>query len=570
LVEARTAAQPGALAVVCGADRCSYAELGARANALAWRLRGEGVTPEQPVAVCVERSLASVVALLAVMKAGGVYVPLDPSYPDERLGQILADVRPRVLVASPSHAHRLRAVVEIAPDGRIGDAPRTDDPPAVTGPEHLAYAIHTSGSTGRPKGVLLEHGGLVNLVLGKIDRFAVRADSRVLQFVSFGFGVSVADVLMTLAAGATLVVRGPEALAGPALARLLQEQAITNLVVPASVLASLPGAELPALRAIAVGGEPCPADLVARWAPKRHFVQAYGPTEATVCATTAQCVPDERRPSVGRPLPNVDVVIADGRLRPVPPGVPGELLIGGAGLARGYLDRPDLTAERFVPNPFGTAGERLYRTGDLARMRPDGSVELLGRADDQVQLRGIRIELGDIEAALRAHPAVAEAAAAVHAHPVAGDQLVGYVIAASPLPELRGFLRERLPDGLVPAVVVALDALPRTTSGKLDRRALPAPPAPAAGSRAPETATELLLAELWTELLRPAAAIGADDDFFALGGQSLLAAQLAARVRDCFEIELPTRAVFDDPTIAALAERVETAILADLKELQWS
>ena len=575
LVAATAARQPAAEAVVCGGHRLSYAEVIGRADVLSAALAAHRVTVESPVVVGLERSAASVIALIGVMGSGGVYVPLDPAYPDDRLRQVLQDLGPSTLVTSAALHDRLHRLygdqapvtVLLDPTGQVIDPPASDQnvrPPVTLG--HAAYVVYTSGSTGRPKGVVLEHRGLLNLVRAKINRFQIEPDARVLQYVSFGFGVSVADVLTTLVAGGTLVVRGPEPLAGSDLARTLRDQRITHLVVPPSVLATMPETSLPRLRTVVVGGEPCAADLVQRWAPGRRFVQAYGPTEATVCSSTALCTPDDGRPPVGRPLPGVRMLIVDQNLAPVPPGMTGEVLIGGVGLARGYLDRPDLTAERFVPDPTGQhPGERCYRTGDLGRIRPDGQFELLGRDDAQLQLRGIRVEAGDVEAALRAHPSVAEAAVAIRRHATSGDLLVGYVVlvpdAALEPAAVRAFLRDRLPSGLVPAVVIEIETLPRTGSGKLDRRALPGlPETVVREGRRPGTLTEELLARIWSELLQPEdpnASLDIDDDFFALGGQSLIAAQVVSRIRDEFSIPCSIRDLYDAPTVAALALQID-------------
>jgi amino acid adenylation domain-containing protein len=510
--------------------------------------------------------------MLAVAKAGGVYLPLDIGYPDERLRRVLDDARPSIVVTrDPARVRRLspEGVVTVDPtqpqhpDGDLDVSVRPDD---------VAYLIYTSGSTGTPKGVLATHRGLANLTAAKIDLFDVRPDSRVLQFVSLGFGVSIADVHMTLCAGATLVMRGDGALSGADLVALVQRHRVTNLVLPASVLAAVPAEDLPSVRCVAVGGEPCAASLVDRWAPGRRFVNAYGPTEATVATATAVCRAGGGTPPIGRPIPGSRLYVLDDGGRLVPPGVPGELYVAGIGVTRGYHRAPDLTAQRFRPDPFGPG--RMYRTGDRARWRPDGQLVLLGRLDDQVNLRGVRIELGDVEAALSAHPAVAEAAAAIQDHPVAGQRLVGYLVdtPGTPRPdavELRRFLTERVPEHFVPAVFMRLPALPRTATGKLDRRALPGvDDAARVPSRAPEGITEEVLADIWRDVLAdgrdPGNAFGADDDFFALGGQSILAASVMAQIRARFEVTLPVRALFDAPTIAGLADRVEQAIIADL------
>ncbi|WP_198676144.1 non-ribosomal peptide synthetase [Kribbella monticola] len=545
LVAETAAARPDKTAVICGQEVLTYAELQHRVNQLARLLRTHGVEPGTPVAVRLPRSVAAVVAMLGVATSGGCYVPIDPDLPAPRAEEMLADVKATVIVDE---------------DFLAKAAQQSGDPLAdVVTADDLVHIFYTSGSTGRPKGVLAEHGGLTNLVLAKIRNFAVAEDSRVLQFVPFGFEVSVSDVYMTLVAGATLVVRRDE-VAGTDLAELIDRERITDLVLPASVLAALPyEATLPTVKAIAVGGEACSADLVRKWAPRRHFVNSYGPTEATVAAVMNQCVADGTRPAIGKPIPGVRITIVDPRGRLVPIGVPGELLIAGVGVTRGYLDRPELTAERFTPDPYGR-GNR-YHTGDLAYWREDGTIMLLGRIDDQVQLRGIRIELGEVEAALTAHPDVSEAVAFVHDDPAAGPSLNAYVVGAAA--GLREWLATRVPAHLVPATIGELPVLPRSASGKLDRRALPAPPRDRSTSRPPESVTEELLLDLWRDALG-VPELGVEDDFFAAGGQSLLAAQVMADVRDRFEIDLGVRALFDAPTVARLALAVEQSILEQL------
>ncbi|MEV4612620.1 amino acid adenylation domain-containing protein [Kitasatospora sp. NPDC049258] len=584
-VHDRIAGPPGRPAVLCEGESLDYAELDRAVNGLAHALLERGLRPGTPVAVCLPRSVGSVVAMIAVHRAGGVYVPMDPALPDERLRGMLTDTAPPLAVCTGELGRRL-AGLSAAPVTPVdpGQPGRADRPAVVVGEDQVADIMFTSGSTGRPKGVLLTHGGLANLVAAKVELFDVRPDSTVLQFVAFGFSVSISDVYMTLTTGATLVVRGDAELAGADLAELIRRHAVTNLVLPASVLAALPDTDLPSVRAITAGGEACSAALVDRWAPGRHFVNAYGPTEATTATAVGVCVPGGGRPTVGGPIPGARVYLLDERQRPVPVGVPGELYVGGAGVGRGYLGQPELTAERFLPDPFATGageppgegGARMYRTGDLARWLPDGRIALLGRNDDQVNVRGARVEIGDVEAALRAHPAVADAAAAVRRHPVAGERLVGYLVAAGgpggvgagPLPgtaALRVFLTDRLPGHAVPTAYVTLPALPRTGTGKVDRRALPAPQeaaGPGGGRRAPSGPIEEILVEIWTEVL--GAEPGVDDDFFAIGGQSLLAAAVAARIRDRFEIPFPVRILFDEPTVAALAGAVEKAIVEDL------
>jgi amino acid adenylation domain-containing protein len=584
-IETVAAAKPAAAAVVCGAEQLSYAQLNAAANRLARTLRAHGARTGVPVAVCLSRGPSAVTAMLAAAKAGGVYVPLDPAYPDDALRLRLDQVRPPIVVTDVPE--RLAALCPgtpfLLPATADGDASDLDGTP---GPDDIAYTIFTSGSTGMPKGVTAHHRGLANVVYSKIVLFDVRPDSRVLQFVSFGFGVSITDVNMTLAAGATLVMRGPEPMSGADLVDQVNAHAVTNLVLPASVLAAVPvpagqdaAAVMPTVRAIAVGGEACSSGLVDRWAPGRHFVNAYGPTEACVASAVGRPAAGGGVPAVGRPIPGARVYLLDDDRRLVPPGVAGELYVGGVGVTPGYLGRPDLTAERFVSDPFAAEpGCRMYRTGDRGRFTADGSIVILGRVDDQVNLRGVRIELGEVDAALAAHPAVAEAASQVQAHPIAGDQLVAFLVPApgSEPPDvtaMRLHVAARLPEHSVPAVFTWVAALPRTPTGKLDRRSMPIVTADDVGGRPPHGPTEEILAELWVLVLSSAGvsgtstrAFGADDDFFASGGQSILAATLMSEIRARFDVDLPLRTLFEAPTIAGLARQVEAAILAQLTE----
>ncbi|MCX5389115.1 non-ribosomal peptide synthase/polyketide synthase [Streptomyces sp. NBC_00094] len=541
LFAARVAAAPDAIALVCGEDELTYRQLDARANRFAHALIARGVGPEQVVAVSLPRSLESVVAVLGVLKAGAAYLPVDPAYPPSRIAFMLDDARPAVLVDDPA------MVVE-------GDWPDTD-PEITLDIRHPAYVIYTSGSTGRPKGVVVSHAGVSGLVAVQVERLGVAPGSRVLQFASPSFDASFWDLCSALLTGASLVLAPAEA---PLEALTDRRFSVTHVTLPPSALAALDGAELTATTLV-VAGEACPPELVERWAPGRRMINAYGPTETTVCATMSDPLsPGSGVPPIGRPVAGFRTYVLDERLRVVPPGVPGELYIAGPGLARGYLDRPGLTAGRFTACPFGPAGARMYRTGDLVRRRPDGELEYVGRADQQVKVRGFRVELGEVEAALAEHPAVAQAAVAAQ-----DDRLVGYVVARHDLAarpaELAAHLRERLPDYLVPTVFMVLDALPLTPNGKLDRAALPVPEAAPAGSgRVPRTPQEQILAELFAEVLG-VQRVSVDDDFFELGGHSLLATRLVARVRSVLGVELGLRALFQAPTVAGLAEALAEA-----------
>jgi len=569
LFEAQVQASPDAVALVFADARLTYTELNQRANRLAHALIERGVGPDVLVALCVERSIDMVVGLLGILKAGGAYVPLDPEYPAERLAFMLADSAAPVLLTQTTLADSLPAGgaerLPLDAPGAFADRP-ADNPARRAGPGDLAYVIYTSGSTGRPKGVACRHAALVNLALAQIQAFAIDRQSRVLQFASPSFDAAVSEVATALLAGAALHLMTRERLLDADFVAHLSADGITHVTLPPSFAINLPAALPACLRTLVVAGEACPAGLVDRHAPGRRFINAYGPTESTVCATWALCAPGQGNPPIGTPLANTRGYILDARLQPLPIGVPGELCIAGAGLARGYLNRPELTAERFVAAElFGTT-ERIYRTGDLARWRPDGNLEYLGRLDHQVKLRGFRIELGEIKSVLAQHPSVREAAVVLHdsdGNPALAAYLTVDSASASPNPlttdhaalttALRAWLKTRLPHYMVPASFTVLDAFPLTPNGKLDRRALPAPDAPqAAAGRPLASETERLLAALWGDVLKTEVASAAAD-FFALGGHSLLATRLAARIRDAFQVELPLKILFERPTLGDLA-----------------
>ncbi|WP_254885727.1 non-ribosomal peptide synthetase [Streptomyces sp. NA02950] len=562
LFAAQVGRSPDAVAVESADVALSYAGLAARADALAGRLSAAGVGPEDVVALVLGRSVESVVASLAVMRAGAAYLPVDPDYPAERVAFMLDDARPVVVLTTEAYA-------EVVPGGRAvlmvdgteaSSAAPVPVPVALDGP---AYVIYTSGSTGVPKGVVVSHRGIAAFAAAERERFAVSADSRVLQFSSPSFDASVLELCMTLTSGATLVVPAPGPLAGEPLAEVLAERRVTHALIPPAALATVPATALPDFRCLVVGGEACPAELVERWAPGRRMVNAYGPTESTVAVSMSEpLTAGTGTPPIGTPVPGTRAYVLDGSLRLAPPGVAGELYVAGPGLARGYLRRAALTAERFTADPYGPPGSRMYRTGDVVRRRADGQLEFVGRADDQVKIRGFRIELGEIENRFAGHPAVAQAAVVVREDRPGDRRLVGYAVAdPSVTPaELRGYLAGELPGYMVPAAVVVLaDALPLTSNGKLDRAALPVPEYGAAGERrAPRHPREETLCGLFAEVLGIDAP-GIDDGFFDLGGHSLLATRLVNRIRTELGAELPVRAVFEAPTVAALAERLAGA-----------
>ena len=682
LFEAQVEQQPDAIALVKENQQLTYRELNRRANQLAYYLRSLGVGPEVLIGICVERSFDMIVGILGVLKAGGAYIPLDPAYPQERLAFMLEDSSVAVLLTQaqlveklPQHQSRV-----VCLDGDWENIARhsSENSSSTVTPDNLAYVIYTSGSTGKPKGVLLAHRGLCNLTTAQIQLFDVQPNSRILQFASFSFDASVCEVFMALVSGAILVLAKQDSLMpGTALIGLLRDEAITTVTLPPSVLAVLTNEEFPALRTIIVAGEACNADLVARWSLRRQFFNAYGPTEATVCATVALCRDPSYKPPIGRPIANTKIYILDTQNQPVPIGVPGELHIGGVGLAKGYLNRPDLTFSKFIPNPFSDEpGSRLYKTGDLARYLPDGNIEYLGRIDNQVKVRGFRIELGEIEAVLTQHPQVREAAVIVREDIPGNKRLVAYVV-SNLIPEripyysecqleldgntiqlhtedisiggvvlvgvppisvcqcvrlhlqlpseselrwlsgivgwsrpphagiqfqltpselalvdqsvshlletqglwislqrtmqgnLRDYLKQKLPDYMIPSAFILMKALPLTPNGKVDRRALPTLLRFYKELEnkfvAPRTPTEAKLAAIWVEVLG-LQQVSINDNFFELGGHSLLATQIISRLRQAFSIEVPLRLLFEAPTIASVSKTIETACTTALQE----
>ncbi|HEY3848270.1 MAG TPA: amino acid adenylation domain-containing protein, partial [Acetobacteraceae bacterium] len=597
----------------------SYAALDAHANRLAHHLRAQGVGPDVLVGVCAERSLELVVGLLAVLKAGGAYVPLDPEYPAERLGAMVADaglgvvltqgpLRDKLPLSGPGATGSSPGMTSVACilldrddwGGAAGIAAKTAAKTAAgTAPGvaaetavqtaaeaapsledlqggHLAYMIYTSGSTGKPKGAANTHEGLRNRLLWMQAVYGLTSDDVVLQKTPFGFDVSVWEFFWPLLVGARLVVAAPGAHREPAqLVETIRAHGVTTLHFVPSMLqaflehvAAVPesGRDCAAIRRLICSGEALASELrdqVTKHLPQVQLENLYGPTEAAIDVTRWACAGDSsRQVPIGRPIWNTRVYVLDGGLEPVPAGVSGELYIAGLGLARGYLGRVSLTAERFVADPHGAAGSRMYRTGDLARWRKDGVLEFLGRADAQVKLRGFRIEPGEIEAALLGHEGVSQAAVVAREDGAGGKRLVGYVVAASsasgdgaaaPEPSaLRALLSRQLPDHMVPSAIVVLDRLPLTPNGKLDRRALPAPEL-AAGPprRGPRTPAEEILCSLYAEVLG-LAGVGIDDNFFELGGDSIVSIQLVSRARRAGVLITP-RMVFQHQTVEALA-----------------
>ncbi|MBN6039792.1 non-ribosomal peptide synthase/polyketide synthase [Amycolatopsis sp. 195334CR] len=545
----------GEPAVVDGPDSLTYQELDTRSDRLARQLAGAGVGPDVVVALCLDRGIPWLVAMLAVSKAGGAFVRLDPDHPADRLEFMLADSGAALVVtAGGVRAPGSLPVVDL--DQEYADVSAE---PVPAHPDHLAYIMYTSGSTGRPKGVAVSHRGVAGLAAAHEKALDLGVGSRVLQVVSPNFDAAVADVVMTWYAGATLVLSGRAQVTGEELTELLGTAEASHVMVPPGVLATVPAGEFPALRRVMTGGEAMSAEVVARWG-RYGLINAYGPSEISVTATLSGPLTDARADSwpIGGPIDGLRVYVLDGWLRPAPVGVAGELYVAGNGLARGYVERPGLTAERFVADPFDPRGGRLYRTGDLVRWLPDGQLVFVGRSDHQVKIRGVRIELGEIEVVLDQHPAVAKAVVVAREDTPGVKRLAAYVLAADgqrvDTGELRRFAGERLPETMVPAAVVALDTIPLTANSKIDRAALPAPEFTGEDAVAPRTELEAVLAGVWAEVLGTGE-LGVSDNFFDVGGDSILSLRVISRLR-ALGFGVSARALFDRPTIAGLAELI--------------
>jgi amino acid adenylation domain-containing protein len=567
---AQVARSPRAIAVAFAHQELSYAELNSRADRLARRLIDKGVGAETLVGLCIERSMDMIVAVLGIWKAGAAYLPLDLAYPAERLALMLEDARPALIVSSPATASAWnpKGYQRLILDSGESQAPQSSAGESRTpAAQDAAYVIYTSGSSGLPKGVVVTHAGIAALAAAQVERFAIGSASRVQQFASLNFDASVWEIVTALSSGATLVLTPADALSGDALHTLLATQRVSHTLLPPAVLPTIkPSAEL-ALQYLVVGGEACPPALVDDWAKHVRVLNAYGPTECTVCATMSEALHGRAAAPIGRPIAGTRVYVLDDMLEHSPIGAAGEIYIGGAGLARGYLNRPTLTAERFVADPYAESGSRMYRSGDLARWRGDGQLDFLGRADNQVKIRGFRVELGEIEAVLLKQEGV-EQAAVVPAGDAPGRQyLAAYLVCRvgfEPDPKaLRRALAQRLPEHMIPAAFLSLAALPLHPNGKLDRRALPVPDDESRSSgayEAPQDLKEAAIAAVWADLLR-IERVGRHDSFFELGGNSLLLVDVIEKLRlRGWRVE--ARSVFDAPTVAGLGAVIEPLRLA--------
>ena len=582
LFETQAEKTPDAIALVCEDQNLTYRELNSRANQVAHYLQVLGVGPEAPVGICLERSIEMIVGLLAILKAGGAYVPLDPAYPKERLKFILDDSQARIVLTRQPFLDVKQWPMagaewcSLVSDTRIErvcldrdwcdiekESGENLENEAIA--DRLAYVIYTSGSTGRPKGVGIEHRNAVSFLTWAHSVFTRDEFLGVLASTSICFDLSVFEIFAPLTCGGTVIL-AENALA---LRTIANASAVTLLnTVPSAITELLSLGAIPtSVRVINLAGEPLRTEVVRRICastPAAKIYDLYGPSECTTYSTWMRRTPEGRQ-SIGRPIANTQIYILGGHMQPVPIGVVGEICIGGSGVARGYLNQPKLTQEKFIADPFSIdPGARLYKTGDLARYLPDGNIEFLGRIDNQVKIRGFRIELGEIESVLGQHSGVRQSAVIVREDTVDERLLVAYVVAiddpAPSINDLRSFLKAKLPEYMIPSAFVFLESLPLTTNGKVDRKALPVPdqtrPELDAIFMSPRTPMEEMLAEIWAEVLK-VEGIGIHDNFFDLGGHSLLATQVVSRMRRAVQVEIPLRALFESPTVVGLAARIE-------------
>ncbi len=581
LFEEQAARAPEAVALVCGDERLTYAELNAWANRLAHYLRACGVGPETRVGILLERSTEMAVALLAILKAGGGYVAFDPSYPAERLRYMLEDSGVTLLLTQQNvmpNDFPIRSIFLDAECDAIAERD-TRNVQSGAGPSNIVYLVYTSGSTGRPKGIVVEHRSLVNAAYGFIDNHRMTERDRLLQFASLSFDVAAEEFFSAWLSGGCVVMRLEAVMSYAGFVSLLQREEVTIVNLPSSfwlewlMAMNDKGLEMPSrLRRVIVGNEKTLEETLAKWqhtvGRQVEWCNAYGPSETTITASNYEPATTSAREEksvvpIGRPSPNAELYVLDRALQLVPAGVAGELYIGGAGLARGYHNQPAQTAERFIPHPYSqNAGERLYRTGDLARYRADGNMEFLGRVDEQVKIRGFRIEVGEVEAVLAQHAGVRESVVVAREDDRGTTRLIAYVVANNgdlQMAELRNYMKQRLSEYMLPSAVVRLEAFPLTPNGKLDRKALPAPDLVSFEADgpyvAPRSELESLIAGVWREALG-VERVGVQDNFFNLGGHSLLLIRVNNQLRKALRMELPVVELFKYPTVSALAEHL--------------
>jgi amino acid adenylation domain-containing protein len=554
--------------VVFEDQQLSYRELNERANQLAcWLRREKGVGPDKLVGLCLERSLDMVIGIVAILKAGGAYVPLDPGYPAQRLAYMLDDAHLDVvlthtalLASTPLQPGQAVCLDDAALRATLAGLPSDNAKVKGLDAHSLAYAIYTSGSTGNPKASLLAHEGLCNLATAQAALLDVQPSDRVLQFASIAFDGATWEWCMALANGAALVLVPADVAMSPhELTRRVQWHGVTQAALAPVLLPMLDPQQWSSVRALVVGGDVCSVQQAERWSTGRRFINSYGPSEVTVCASNGAYLPGQGRLHIGKAMPNVQLYVLSEQRALLPLGVAGELYVGGVGLARGYLNRPQLTAEKFVDHPF-QPGERLYRTGDLVRWLPDGNLEFVGRIDQQVKIRGVRIELGEIEAALTAYDGVSDAAVIARQNAAGDKQLVAYVVATAGIDALRAHVSAILPAHMLPSAFVPLDTLPLTPNGKVNRKALPDPDL--ADQRAeyvaPQTVTETALCVIWEGILG-LTQVGVTDNFFQLGGDSLLLMRMLAMVETRFGTELSIKMLFDIHKLQELAAYLDVS-----------
>jgi amino acid adenylation domain-containing protein len=584
LVEAQAARTPEAVALIFADQRVTYAELNQRANQLAHYLKERGVGPETRVGILLERSVEMAVSLLAILKAGGAYAAFDTTYPAERLRYMFEDsgvalilTERSVMASQPDLGARAILIEEIrtSQEGWLAPAVAGDSHPA-----NIAYLVYTSGSTGRPKGILIEHRSLVNAAYAFINKHRMTGRDRLLQFASLSFDVAAEEFFSSWLTGGCIVMKPETVMSHDEFVTLIEKEEITIVNLPASfwqewlTAISEKKLEVPnTLRRVIVGNEKTLEETLAKWqrvmGQKVEWCNAYGPSETTITASnyepasTSSAREEKSTVPIGRPVINVEMYVLDPAQQLVPTGEAGELYIGGAGLARGYHNQPAQTAERFIPHPFSTQpGERLYRTGDLTRFRADGNVEFLGRVDEQVKIRGFRIEVGEVEAVLAQHTGVRESVVIAREDERGSNRLIAYVVANNgnlQTAELRAFLKQRLAEYMVPSSFVVMDALPRTPNGKVDRRALPNADATRADDRevyiAPRSSMESVITNIWQELLK-VEKVGVNDNFFGLGGHSLLLVHAQSKVTEALRVKISMVEMFKYPTVSALAEHL--------------
>jgi amino acid adenylation domain-containing protein len=579
LFAAQVAKMPDAIAVEYQGQSLTYAELNQKANQLAHFLQDFGIQANSLVGICLDRSLDMIIALLGVLKAGGAYVPLDPAYPAERLAFMLADAEVSLLLTHSTLLSQIPTpTTEVVCFDQLSlPTQPLNNPTVQVTPQDLAYTIYTSGSTGKPKGVQIQHSALVNFLEAMQDRLDINPEDRFLAVTSLSFDIAGLELFLPLLVGSRLIIASREQTQdGGKLAQLLATSEATVMQATPATWRLLLNAHWRGQRGLKMlcGGEALTADLaqaLLEGNPDAVLWNLYGPTETTIWSTAGQVSLNDDPISIGSAIANTEIYILNQDLQPVPIGITGELYIGGAGLSLGYRDRPNLTAEKFIPHPFNNNPEaRLYRTGDLARYREDGTIECLGRIDHQVKIRGFRIELGEIESLLNQHPKIQASAVIASGERIEDKHLVAYIVPSAEIstPELQTYLRQQLPDYMIPAVFVLLDTLPLNPNGKIDRRGLPTPLQTASDFPfiAPQTEVEQALAQIWSQVLG-VEEIGIHDNFFDLGGHSLRATQLVSRLRQTFEIDLPLATLFEKPTLAQLAQVIEDILLAEIDAL---